>query len=268
MQTFKFRPFERFLLNHDLYLTHGFQFLPERRAVIQLHGLLARGAIHEGEDDARRGPLVRDYLLDAFEVENVPAPQLYAWFGPEPTDPTYRAVCVLICILKQEARIVALSRRHGDLACLGDTLGVETGQTLLLSEEAAARMPTRMRLVTVLPDHVLALLPQTNVIKGAFGRPFLLLFIAALVNQLISAKSALFGIQVSLILVTIFTGVVGRYAAPMAKIVIALPAANPVLAHVDSCCRRHHLASIILGIVIDLALSSLHHVSALAPNHI
>ena len=68
-------------------------------------------------------------------------------------------------------------------------------------------MPTRMRLVTILPDHILALLPQTNVVKGAL-RALLLLFVA-LVNQLIPTESALFGIQVPLVLVTIFTGVIG-----------------------------------------------------------
>ena len=93
-------------------------------------------------------------------------------------------------------------------------------------------MPTRMRLVTILPDHILALLPQTYVVKGTF-RPLLLLFVA-LVSQLIPTESALFGIQVPLVLVTIFTGVIGRHTAPMAKIVLAAPTANPILAHMDS----------------------------------
>ena len=93
-------------------------------------------------------------------------------------------------------------------------------------------MPTRMRLVTILPDHILALLPQTYVVKGAF-RPLLFLFIA-LVNQLIPTESALFGIQVPLVLVTIFTGVIGRHTAPMAEIVLAASTADPILAHMDS----------------------------------
>ena len=92
-------------------------------------------------------------------------------------------------------------------------------------------MPTRMRLVTILPDHILALLPQTYVVKGAF-RP--LLFLVALVNQLIPTESALFGIQVPLVLVTIFTGVIGRHTAPMAEIVLAASTADPILAHMDS----------------------------------
>ena len=130
-----------------------------------------------------------------------------------------------------------MPRRHSDLSGLSHTFSVEAGQALLLSEESAARMPTRMRLVTILPDHILALLPQTNVVKGASFRPLLLLFVVPLVNQLITTESALFGIQMPLVLVTIFTGVIGRHATPVAEIVLAASTADPILAHMDSSCR-------------------------------
>ena len=49
--------------------------------MIKLHGLLTRGAIHEVEDDAGRGPFIRYDLLNAFEVENVSTPQFDTRLG-------------------------------------------------------------------------------------------------------------------------------------------------------------------------------------------
>ena len=65
-----------------------------------------------------------------------------------------------------------------------------------------------MGLVTILSDHILALLPQADVVKSISIIAFLLFF-ASLINQLISTESTLLGVQVSLVLIAILSRMVG-----------------------------------------------------------
>ena len=71
-----------------------------------------------------------------------------------------------------------------------------------------------------------------------------------------------------LVLITAFSCVVRRDHAAMAEIVFTLSTADSELAHVDGRSRGHHLALIILRIVVDLALCGLHDVSARALDHV
>ena len=81
--------------------------------------------------------------------------------------------------------------RHGKQNCYLKLKKRLRRQAFLLTEEASAWMPTSMRLIAILADHVLALLAQANIVeRTAFF--FLLLF--TLINQLIAAESALFRI--------------------------------------------------------------------------
>ena len=100
MQAFHAGALEGFLLDYCSDLVDGLKILPQRGTVVQLHRLLARGAIHEGEDNSRRGPLIYDNLLNAFNVEHVPTTEFDARFGAEATDPADGAVSILICIIE------------------------------------------------------------------------------------------------------------------------------------------------------------------------
>ena len=68
--------------------------------MIQLHRLLARRAIHEGEYDTGRGPLGGNYLLDTLYMEDMSTAEPNAGLCTQPTDPTDGAVGVLISILE------------------------------------------------------------------------------------------------------------------------------------------------------------------------
>ena len=126
-------------------------------------------------------------------------------------------------------------------------------------------MPTGVRLIAVLSDHVLTLLSQANIVEHtAFF--FLLLF--TLIHQLIATESALFRIEMVLVLIATFSCVVWRDHAAMAEIVFTLATSDSVLAHVDGCSGRHNIALIILRIVVDLALRGLHDVSTRALDHV
>ena len=104
-------------------------------------------------------------------------------------------------------------------------------------------MPTGVRLIAVLSDHVLTLLAQANIVEHtAFF--FLLLF--TLIYQLIATESALFRVKMMLVLITTFSCVVWRDHAAMAEIVFTLATSDSVLAHVDTGCRRHNISQIIL----------------------
>lgn len=235
VKAFQACPFNSFALDNSFDLAHSFEFLSQGRTMVQSHGLLARRTIHEGEDDSRGGPLVGDYLLDALDVEHVPATEFHARLGSETTYPADSAVGILVSILQQEPWIVLISSGFGLFSGPGCALSVEAWEAFLLAKEAPARMPTAVRLVAILPDHILALLTQADIIENTCFA--FLLFL--LIRKLVAAESALLRVDKVLVLITILARVVGRDPAPVAENALALPAANPVLAHVDGGSRRH-----------------------------
>ena len=64
-------PLNSLLFDHSPNILHCSQVGLQRCAVVQLHRLLAGRAVHEGEDNPRRRPLVLNYLLHAIDMEDV-----------------------------------------------------------------------------------------------------------------------------------------------------------------------------------------------------
>jgi len=220
--------------------------------VIQLHRLLARGTVEEGKDNARRRPLVLHDLFDAVQMEHVATSKLDAGFRTQATNPTDGTVRILVSIRQKQARIVRSTSCLRILSSFPDTLCFETRQALTLTREATASVPTRQRLVAILPNHFLTFCFETNVIKGA---RFFVLF---LVGEDVAAETALFTVLVSLVLLTVFASVVGLQVAPAAEVLVASTTPNAISTHVDGCSRRHHSACVVLCVVVNLALGGFH----------
>ena len=90
-------------------------------------------------------------------------------------------------------------------------------------------MSTWQCLVTVLTDHILALLSQTDICKCVVS----ILYLLVLVSQRLSTESALLRIQVPVILITVLSSVVRLHVAPMTESILTSWTPDPKLTHMD-----------------------------------
>ena len=118
-------------------------------------------------------------------------------------------------------------------------------------------MPARQYLVTVLSHHILALRLEADIIEVSSGSSFDFL----LIGEDVATEAALPGILHESVLLAVLTSMIRYGVTAMAEVLLALPAAYTVSTHVDRCCRRHGISIVILCVVINLALCSLHHIS-------
>ncbi len=113
----------------------------------------------------------------------------------------------------------------------------------------------------------MALLSQANIVKCAL-LAFAPLDFFILISKLAATETALLAVLESLKLFTVLACMVGLSLATATEVFLTGSASYPELTHMYSGHRRYNLALVILGIVVDLARSGLHHGTTGALDHV
>lgn len=167
-------------------------------------------------------------------MEDVAAAEFDTRLRPKTTDPTDCAVLVLVHTLVEQCLIVCITSCHCNVVCLLRAVRIEARKAFYFAEEAAAGVSTSMNFITVLTNHILALLAKTDVIEGTLGTFDLFI---TLIYEFFATEAALFGGKMSLVLFAILAGVVGSDAAAVAEVLLTRPTPHPILAHVNAGAR-------------------------------
>ena len=115
----------------------------------------------------------------------------------------------------KDVRTVRVTSVNRLLPRLPSAFWIKAGKTFNLVEKPSAGVTAGVSLDAILADHLLALLAKANIVEYA---TFFVLF---LVSQLIATEAALLTSEMSFVLLTVLTGVVGLDAATVTKVLFA-----------------------------------------------